>query len=103
MIITYVSSAMKLDWRETLASKHDLLDFLLQHWYNHLDGGRRERTIWDLALIQDVFFPEMAEEVKITTSKEMGNREIRMYKRIDAGKMREEFYQTVLDYVRNLP
>lgn len=101
-----VSSAMKLDWQETEArfkGKHDLLDFLLQRWYNHLNGGRRERTIWDLALIQAVFFPEMAEEVKITTSKEKGNREIWMYKRIDADKMREEFFQTVLDYVHNLP
>lgn len=98
-----VSSAMVMNYQQTeerMKGKHDLLDFLLQRWYNHLDGGRRERTIWDLALIQAVFNPDMAEEIKITTSKEKGDREIWMYKKIDADAMREDFFDKVLDYVK---
>ena len=100
-----VSSKMKMDWDETvkrIKGKHDMLDFLVQRWYDHLDGGRRERTIWDLALIQAVIHPELAEEVKVKTSKEKGNREIWFYKDIDDDKMREEFYETVVKYVENL-
>jgi inosine-uridine nucleoside N-ribohydrolase len=101
-----VSSEMVFNWQETeekFKGKHDLLDFLLQRWYNHLDGGRGERTIWDLALIQAIIHPQLAEEVKIKTSKEKGDREIWMYKSIDADKMREEFFEEVLEYVKNLP
>lgn len=101
-----VSSAMTFDWQETeqkLKGKHDLLDFLLQRWYDHLDGGRRERTIWDLALIQAVAHPEFADEVKVKTSAEKGNREIWMYKKIEADKMREDFFNSVLQYMKNIP
>ncbi|MFW5831100.1 MAG: nucleoside hydrolase [Prolixibacteraceae bacterium] len=100
-----VSGKMTFDWDQTVAQfegKHELTDYLLQRWYNHMDAGVRERTIWDLALIQAVIFPEMAEEVKIRTSKERGDRIIRMYKNIDAEKMRDEFFKTTLDYLDNL-
>lgn len=100
-----VSGKMTFDWDETveqLEGKHELTDYLLQRWYDHMDAGVRERTIWDLALIQAVIFPEMAEEVKIKTSKERGDREIWMYKNIDADKMRDEFFETTLEYVKNL-
>lgn len=100
-----VAGDMVFHWNETkdmLNGKHELLDFILQRWYNHLDGGRRERTIWDLALIQAIIFPEYAKKVKVKTSKEKGDREIWMYKEIDAEAMEEEFYSTVLEYVGTL-
>jgi inosine-uridine nucleoside N-ribohydrolase len=100
-----VSSQMTMNWKETeerFRGKHELLDFLLQRWYNHLDGGRRKRTIWDLSIIQAVIHPEYAEQVKITTRKGKGNREVWFYRDIDAERMREEFYNTTLDYVNEL-
>lgn len=100
-----VAGEMVFQWEEAeekLKGEHDLLDFILQRWYNHLDGGRRQRTIWDLALIQAIIFPELAEEVKVKTSNEKGNRHIWMYKSIDAEQMRKEFYNTTLNYVKNL-
>lgn len=100
-----VSSTMTFNFQETeeyFKGKHDLLDFLLERWYDHLDGGRRERVIWDLALIQAIIFPDLAKEIKIKTSKEKGNREIWMYKDIDADKMRDEFFKSTLNYVNQL-
>jgi inosine-uridine nucleoside N-ribohydrolase len=100
-----VSSQMTMNWKETeerFRGKHDLLDFLLQRWYNHLDGGRRKRTIWDLSIIQAVIHPEYAEQVKVTTRKGKGNREVWFYRDIDAERMREEFYNTTLDHVKEL-
>jgi inosine-uridine nucleoside N-ribohydrolase len=100
-----VAAQMTMDWQETedrFKGKHDVLDFLIQRWYNHLDGGRRSRTIWDLALIQAIIFPEYAEQVSIQTSKARGNRKVWYYKDIDADKMRSEFYETTLEYVEGL-
>lgn len=97
-----VAAAMTFDWNETrdrLEGKHDLLDFLLQRWYDHLDGGRYQRTIWDLALIQAVLSPEMATEVQVRTSKERGDRDVWMYRSIDAEAMREAFFQSMLDHL----
>ena len=100
-----VSGKMKFYWDETtekFKDKYALTDYLVDRWYNHMDAGLRSRTIWDLALIQAVIFPDWAEEVKIKTSKERGNREIWMYKNIDAKKMRNEFFETTLEYVKKL-
>lgn len=100
-----VSGKMTFDWDETvkqLKGKHELTDYLLQRWYNHMDAGVRKRTIWDLALIQAVIFPEMAEEVTIQTSKERGDRQIWMYKTIDDDKMREEFFNSTIKYASQL-
>ena len=97
-----VAAEMTFDWDETVArfeGEHDLLDFLLHRWYTHLDGGRHSRTIWDLALIQAVIFPELASQVQIRTSRERGDRSIWMYDDIDADAMREEFFRSVLEHV----
>lgn len=91
-----VARAMTFYWEETereLKGKHPIGDFMLDRWYNHLDGGRKERTIWDLALITAMLFPEWAEKVDITTSKDNGGRTIHYYKSIQADKIRNEFFE----------
>lgn len=105
VIPTEVAASMTFDWDETrgqFEGKHDLLDYLVQRWYNHMDGGRRERVIWDLALIQAIIFPDMAEEVTVTTPPAYGGREVYLYKSIDADRMREEFFNTTLEHVKTL-
>ncbi len=100
-----VSGKMIFNWDQTeskLRGRHDLADYLLDRWYNHVDAGIDNRTIWDLALIQAVIHPEWAEEVKIMTSKERGQREIWMYRDIDTQKMQDEFFTTTLKYLDNL-
>ena len=100
-----VSGKMKFYWDETtdkFGGKFELTDYLVDRWYNHMDAGLRSRTIWDLALIQVIIFPEWTEEVKIKTSPDRGNREIWMYKDIDAKKMRDEFFETTLEYLEEM-
>ncbi len=97
-----VAAAMTFDYEETAArfsDQHGLTDFLIQRWFNHLDGGRRQRTIWDLALIEAMIHPEWAEKVKITTSRDNGSKEMWYYKQIDAGKFRDDFFVTTLMYL----
>ncbi len=97
-----IAAQMTFEYEETkekLGGKHGLLDFLLDRWYNHLDGGRVERTIWDLAIIDAVINPEWIEEVEIKTSKENYSRSVYYIKDIDEDKMRSEFFDTVLSFL----
>jgi inosine-uridine nucleoside N-ribohydrolase len=72
-----------------------LLDFLLDRWIQHVDAGRRERTIWDLALIEALIDPGMAREVQVPTPPEATDRKVWMYESIDAARMKEDFFRAV--------
>ena len=101
-----VAAEMTMDWHETverLQGQHEVLDLLIDRWRNHMDGGRRARTIWDLALIQAVAHPEMATKTSIRTSVEKGDREVYMYRDIDGDEMRADFFGEVVEHVRTLP
>ncbi len=90
-----VAAKMTFEWKETrdkLESKHELADFLLHRWYTHLDGGRHERVLWDLALIQAIIDPEMAEKIKVNPVGLPEGRSIWLYTDIDAQKMRDDFF-----------
>ncbi|WKN40614.1 nucleoside hydrolase [Tunicatimonas pelagia] len=96
-----VASAMKFTFAEVeekLSGTHQLGSFLVDRWYQHLDGSRKERTIWDLALIEAIIHPEWAETVEVTTSRDSGNRKINYYRSIDAEQMKKNFYTTLLGY-----
>jgi inosine-uridine nucleoside N-ribohydrolase len=98
-----VSAKMELEYDETrkrFNQVHPLTDFLVQRWFNHLDGGRYRRTIWDLGLIGAMIHPEWAQEFKTGTFE---NPNIWVYKDIDAESIIEEFYTTTVDYLKDLP
>ena len=98
-----VAASMTFTYEETAAQLkglHPLGDFLVDRWYNHLDGSREKRTIWDLALIQAMIYPEWAETVKATTSRDSGNKEITFIKRIKADKMKAEFFEKTIQEIK---
>ncbi|MEO0340017.1 MAG: nucleoside hydrolase [Bacteroidota bacterium] len=93
-----IASAMKFEFTETeekLPKDHPLSRLLLDRWYEHLDGSRKSRTIWDLSIVQAIRHPEWATTQTVTTSKDNGSRKITFYKSIDADKMRDDFFQQV--------
>ena len=93
-----VAIDMKFSYEETLAKlpkESNLSRLLLDRWYQHLDGGRKERVLWDLALIQAIIFPEWTETTTITTSKDHGERQIHYYSSIEVEKMKEEFFKAM--------
>jgi purine nucleosidase len=97
------AARMRMEYAETVRhfqGQHDLLDFLIQIWFNHFDSGREWRTIWDLALIQAIIHPDMAEKTLVRTSREKGNREVWMYRNIDARRMTDEFYKTTVNHLK---
>ncbi len=100
-----VAVNLTFDWKETreqLEGKHELADFLLHRWYTHLDGGRHLRIIWDLASIQAIIDPEMAEEVKVSPAGLREGRSLWIYTRIDDQKMRDAFFDTFASTLENL-
>ena len=95
-----LASKMKFDYDETKTNlqNHFLGDFLLKIWDDHIDGGRMERTIWDLSIINAFLHPDWMEEVSIKTSKDNGGRNVFYYKDFDDEKMRNDFFDKIKVY-----
>lgn len=95
-----VAATMKisLDEMEAKIGNHFLGKHLQRRWVNHVDGDRRSRTLWDLALVTVFIHPEFAETKIVTTSRDSGNRPITFYKSIDAEAIYQDFYKTLLAF-----
>lgn len=95
-----VASAMVIGFDE-MQSKiggHWLGKHLQKRWVDHIDGSRRSRTLWDLALVTIFIHPEMAETEVVQTSRDSGNRAVTFYKSIDADAIYQDFYETLLAF-----
>jgi hypothetical protein len=55
-------------------------------------------VLWDLALIEAIIHPELAQKVTVTLGKGKGDREVNMYRSIDADQMRSNFFEIVNNY-----
>ncbi|WP_235295828.1 nucleoside hydrolase [Portibacter marinus] len=99
-----VASQMKFS-REEVLEKLDgqgaLGTFLSDRWTDHLDGSRKDRVIWDLAIVQAAIDPSMVTEVDITSSKENGNRSIHYIRDIDVERMKADFYKVFEAFIKN--
>lgn len=95
-----VAVQMEFNYEETEKelSTITLGRLLLDRWYEHLDGGRKKRIIWDLALIQAIIYPEWSTTRTIVSSKDNGAREIHYYSSIEAIKMKAEFFEIMKKY-----
>lgn len=82
--------------------EHGLADYLVDRWYDHVDGLRYRRHIWDLALVGAMLHEDGTETVEVHTSPEYGDRVVTFYKSIDADAIREDFFETTLAYLRGL-
>ena len=95
-----VASAMEIPYEvlEKNIANLDLGKFLLERWDNHLDGSRKSRVLWDLALVSAFINPNFADIVSIKTSRDSGNREIQFYSTINAQGIYQDFYTTLLAF-----
>ena len=98
--ITPINVAWNLEFdlaevKQELEGLDPLCNFLIRRWEDHLDGGKKKRVIWDLALITGMIHPEWVKKEKITTSRDNGNKEIYMVRTFDSEKIRTDFYNTL--------
>lgn len=100
-----MASAMTFEYddiKRRFSGKHDLLEFLRNRWFEHIDSGRYKRVIWDLSLIEAFLYPEMAEKMTAKTPPENSQRNVNVYKSIDANAMRQDFYKTISNFFEHL-
>jgi len=97
-----VASKMTFNYEKSQSQleNHFLGDFLLKIWDDHIDGGRNQRTIWDLTIVNAFLHPDWMEEIEITTSKDNGNKKVYYYKDFDEQKILSDFYQNITFYRR---
>ncbi|BFP43347.1 hypothetical protein FGF1_41920 [Flavobacteriaceae bacterium GF1] len=95
-----VAVAMEIAYKELSREigNYDIGRFLLKRWDGHLDGSRKSRVLWDLALVAAYINPNFAETERITTSRDSGKRPITFYKSIDANAIYQDFYNTLLSF-----
>lgn len=95
-----VASDATFTMEETVAGlpmEKDISNYLIFNWFNHKDGGRKSRTLWDLALIEAILNPNMATIKPIKTSIDSGNRIINYYTSIDVDAMKKDFFKILSD------
>lgn len=81
-----------------LAGRREPLDFLVQRWKQHVDPARRERIIWDLALVEAVIHPHLATAREVKGPPEDGGRLVSLYTAIDAAAMKADFFAVLERY-----
>lgn len=85
---------------EKLRGIHPLGDYLVDRWYNHLDGSRKDRAIWDLSLIGAMIHSDSSKKIEVTTPKNMGSRKVFYYSEIDAEGIMDDFFGSMISYLQ---
>jgi inosine-uridine nucleoside N-ribohydrolase len=89
-----VSRALTFSYDDTaarLARKGRLGEFLLERWKQHAPGAA-SWVMWDLAAVEWLLHPEWVEAKAMAPPPENARRELRVATKIDAAKMREDFW-----------
>ncbi|MFC2120900.1 nucleoside hydrolase [Bacteroidota bacterium] len=74
-----------------LSGKKGIGELIIKLW-DRKDNEREERMIWDLALIEAIINPEMAEQRIVSGPPENVQRKLTIYTQIDEKRMQEDFW-----------
>ncbi|MFD1316616.1 nucleoside hydrolase [Namhaeicola litoreus] len=83
-----------IESKKKIEELNPLGEFLIKRWFDHFDGGRKERILWDLALIEAIIHPEFTKQKQLVTSKDNGSKLVNYIYWIDPEKMKNDFFQT---------
>ena len=84
----------RFDQEETLGrlqGRGDVWDYLAARWLSHAPTTERW-IMWDLALIEALARPELAEEARVRTPPENHQREIFVYTAVDSAAMQADWW-----------
>jgi hypothetical protein len=82
--------------KEKLPPDHPLTGFLLRLWDNHVDGGRLERILWDIGIVEAFLKPEFFTAEEVPLPRANGSRLVTYYRDIDVAGMKEDYWRVVL-------
>lgn len=97
---TAVAMKVNFDRMHKKIGEHFLGRFLMDRWKNHLDGSRKNRVLWDLALVAVFIDPSFGTSQEVVTSKDSGNRAITFYDSINVEAVYEDFYAKLLAFAK---
>jgi inosine-uridine nucleoside N-ribohydrolase len=92
-----VSGTLKFDRDDSFkrqAEMGELGEFLTQRWKAMFPDAKKW-IMWDVAVIEAIIHPELAEEEEVMTPPENVQRKVWVYHSIDVERMREDFWKTV--------
>ncbi|MEM7484585.1 MAG: nucleoside hydrolase [Bacteroidota bacterium] len=95
-----IARAMRIRYKD-MRDKFEnssLGNYLIKRWDNHLDPLRKERTLWDVALVEAFLHPEWSKSKSIKMSKDNGNRKIEFYQKLETDLMINDFKATILNF-----
>ncbi len=78
--------------RQRLGRTVPVYEYLMHRWYNHVDGSRIQRVMWDLALIELFLHPDKGRWMQVATPVENGQRPVRMCLAMDVRALKEAFF-----------
>lgn len=95
-----VAREMKVSYVELRGKfiDYSLGKYLIRRWDEHLDPLRKERILWDVALVEAFLHPEWTVSTTIRMSKDNGDRNIEFYREIDADLMKQDFETKITDF-----
>lgn len=91
-----VAAAFKFTYAEVaerLDASVPVNGYLIHRWYTHLDGGRLQRVLWDLALVELLIHPECGTLIEVDAPAEHGHRRFKVYKDFDAAFLKADFFR----------
>ncbi|MCG9894406.1 MAG: nucleoside hydrolase [Fimbriimonadaceae bacterium] len=89
-----VAARFTFGWDETRAGlpAGPVSEFLMHHWYGHLDRGRDLRVLWDLALVEILLDPSAARIETVAGPPENGSRPIQVVLDFDSDRLKANFF-----------
>jgi inosine-uridine nucleoside N-ribohydrolase len=101
---TILPANVAKDFRVTFAETKQRLDqsvpvyeYLIHRWYNHVDGSRTERVMWDPALMELFLDQDQGRWMQVATPVENGQRPVRMCVGIEVPALKDAFFARAAD------
>lgn len=80
--------------KDAAPSGNTLVEYLIWRWQDHIDGGRKKRVLWDLALIELMLDPESYKLKSVAVPPENGTHVVSKYIDININKIKNTFMES---------
>lgn len=92
---------------ELLKGRGGIGDYLINRWETYdrfwkaTDKEKTMWTMWDIAILEALAYPELVEEQEVTTPHDNLDRKIKVYTKIDVAEMKANFWTSLDSFLKN--